>query len=44
MELPFDCGCDNRREIMGAENWQQDALVIGGALIVLAVVFLALKK
>lgn len=43
MELPFDCGCDNRREVMGAGEWQNDALIIGGGLLVLLILYLATK-
>jgi hypothetical protein len=30
----FDCGCENREQIMGAGNWPVDVLVIGGAIVI----------
>jgi len=39
----FDCGCDNRREIMGSANWQLDAGVIAAAAV-LAVIALVVMK
>lgn len=41
--MDFDCGCDNRREIMGSENWQLDAGVIVGALAIAFVLYLLTK-
>lgn len=50
MELPswlgnreVDCGCDNRREIMGAGEWQDDALIVGVVLVVAVVVFVVTR-
>jgi len=38
----FDCGCDNRREIMGASSWQIDAGIVAVvALLVVAVLWIA---
>jgi hypothetical protein len=38
----FDCGCDNRKEIMSAGNWQLDAIVVASALALVALaIFLA---
>lgn len=31
--LGFPCGCDSRKAIMGAGNWQTDALIIGIAIL-----------
>lgn len=39
----FDCGCDNRREIMGAENWQSDIAVLAG-LLFLTIILIAITK
>lgn len=40
----FDCGCDNRREIMGADNWQSDITVIAAALVVTVVILVVVKS
>lgn len=32
--LGIPCGCDNRKEIMGAGSWQNDAIVIAVAILV----------
>lgn len=35
MELSsLPCGCENRKEIMGAGEWQRDALVLGVAVLI----------
>jgi len=39
----FDCGCENRKEIITAGNWQKDALVIG-AVILIAAILIGGKK
>jgi hypothetical protein len=36
-------GCENRAEIMGAEGWQYDALVVGAG-VVLMLLLVYLKK
>ena len=35
-KLGIPCGCNNRKEIMGAGNWQTDAVIVGaiGLLII----------
>jgi hypothetical protein len=30
------CGCDNRKQIMGAGEWQMDAMVIAAILLLVA--------
>jgi len=40
----FDCGCQNREEIMGADNWQLDAGVIVGAAVLALIVLVVLKS
>jgi hypothetical protein len=39
----FDCGCQNREEIMGADNWQLDAGVIVGAVVLALIILVAIK-
>lgn len=39
----FDCGCDNRREVMGAGDWQNDAMLIAAAVVVAAIIFMVTK-
>lgn len=41
--LGIPCGCGNRKEIMGAGNWQVDAIVILTALAIPALVFAYIK-
>ena len=43
MDLPFDCGCDNRREVMGAGNWQSDAMMIAAVVVLAAIVYKVMK-
>lgn len=40
----FDCGCDNRREIMGANNWQWDVGVVAVVAVLVAVALLIARK
>jgi hypothetical protein len=40
----FDCGCQNREEIMGADNWQLDAGVIVGAAVLALIALVVLKS
>ena len=42
--LGIPCGCNNRKFIMGAGEWQIDAAVILGVFIVAACIFVATKK
>lgn len=39
----FDCGCDNRREIMSAAPWRQDLAVIAAMVVAVAVVLVVVK-
>lgn len=44
VDLPFDCGCENREEIMGAGNWQVDVACVVLGLLVVIVVSRMVKK
>lgn len=39
----FDCGCENREEIMGAGSWRLDASMIAAAVVFVAVVLIVMK-
>lgn len=32
--VTLPCGCDSRKEIMGAGDWKTDALVVGTVLLI----------
>lgn len=40
----FDCGCENRREIMGSDNWQLDAGVIAATAVLVLLAIVVLKS
>jgi hypothetical protein len=40
----FDCGCDGRRQIMGADNWQLDITTIGIAIIITVIALVIIKS
>jgi hypothetical protein len=40
----FDCGCDDRKTIMGAENWQLDASVVVAAIVITVIALVVVKS
>lgn len=40
----FDCGCQDRKENMGAGEWRTDAGIIAGAVILAVIVSIVLSK
>jgi hypothetical protein len=40
----FDCGCDDRRFIMGADNWQLDATTIVVGIVITIMVLIVIKS
>ncbi len=40
----FDCGCRDREQVMGAGDWQTDAGVIVGGIVIALIITLVLKS
>lgn len=41
--LSLPCGCESRKEIMGAGDWKNDAIVIGAAVLIPLMIFAYFK-
>ncbi len=41
--LGFPCGCESRKDIMGAGEWQRDAIVLGVVVLIPLIVYAYVK-